>query len=801
MKYCMLWHNFKCLIFLIIVFCLPIAAENYNNVLIENNSEYNSDINFKVLSKYYGLSTKIINLSTCQLNDSIFRNGDGEYIKSICISYKNLEDTILIDNNELGIIKSVIQKGNNLIINDISDSLSAENIKVLTDSQYVNAVYFHNSDGWKFNQDNNNISDVLFNTNVSSDTSFYNAYVININNSIDIITDKNGVNPIFSYINLKDGKIFFNGNIISENLNNRQLWNMYYGYSYLCRYIQNILPIMLFLKYSNNNMCWHNDHKYANLTIDDPYFIEPYYNLNFHNLLNEMNEHNFHTTIAFIPKHFNDNFDTSVVNIFKEYPDRYSIVQHGNNHDGYEFICYTQEQLDTLNEIYDNIWINQKPRPYKDQECDIVEGITKLDYLYGKTGVYYGRIMIFPYGISLSPTLEILKKYNFNVTINGQYRPYLLIAGDCDTTYDFYMRAANMGFGNFAVCSRRWPYFSGNLNNPNYLRFKLNLLINKQILAYTHEGLFLYGQDAFNVFADSINTWYPDIEWHSLDYIIKRLYIEKLNFDSTIDVQFYGNDLIVSNETDKSNIYHLQKYEIGNVPIYNIKVDNQLTGYTLINDTLLINVEIDAHSEREIIIRYYSSDKDYSVNDNVKFENINDTLYFNFLVSNMGVDSGACPICVYYNDRNKDTLIYLSAVYFDSYGSKMIHVPLSNSFNLQYGKLIVKLDQYNLIDEIDEANNNYTYSMLKIYNPDYILDIKIRELSVDNINFNVIVLSKTDGTLDIFDITGRKLFKNSYTLNIGKNDLKWDYSKFHKGIYFAKFKIGTAQKILKFIKY
>ena len=775
-----------------------IYGKNYNTILLENKIEYSSDINFRILSQFYGLKTKVVNLYSKQLNDSLFKNEDGSYIKSICISYRNLEDTSLIGCSELNVIKSIIMEGSNLIINDISDSLIPNNTRILTDSVFIGASLYNNNDAWTFNSDADNICNVFSNTTVSTDTLFDKAFVINCIDCTNLITDRYGNNPIFSYHNIGSGKIFFNGNIISRDLNHNNMYILYYGWSYKYKLINNTLPIMMFIRYSNADMCWHNYHKYANLTIDDPYFIESYGYLNFKDLFNEMELHNFATTIAFIPRNFNKTFDTSVVDLFKEYPDRYSIVQHGNNHDGYEFICYTQQQLDSLNEMYNNAWLNQKPRPYKDQECDIVEGRTRLDYMQAKTGINYGKEMVFPYGISLSPTLEMLKKYNFNTTVNGQQHPYLLLPGDVDTNYDFNMKPSNMKFANFAVVVRHQPYFNVNPQYPNYLIFKLDLFLSKPILSYTHHELFEYGQNAYDKFADSINSWYPDVEWHSLDYIMKRLYLEKLNFDSTVDVLFFDNDIIVNNETGMDKEYHLKKYETGNVPIRSVKVDKHVVEYRLLNDTLETDIVIPAHCQRQIVIHYYSGDKDFLIDTNyIKREIINDTLYFDFVISNMGADSGACPVCIYYTKGDLDSLLSLSAIYLNSYGSKLVHLPLDKSMDIKDGRIEIKLDPYNLIDEKNENNNDYIYSAMSNGTNNNAKELIIKRNSVFQINSPLSAFGK----FEIFDITGRKIFEDARLFNNGSNIIKWDCCKHHKGIYFAKIKIDTLQKILKFSEY
>lgn len=138
-----------------------VVGENYNTILLENNIENSSDINFRILSEFYGLETKVVNLYSTQLSDSLFKNEDGSYIKSICISYRNLEDTFLIECSELNVVKSIIMEGSNLIINDISDSLIPNNTRILTDSVFIGASLYNNNDAWTFNSDADNICNVF----------------------------------------------------------------------------------------------------------------------------------------------------------------------------------------------------------------------------------------------------------------------------------------------------------------------------------------------------------------------------------------------------------------------------------------------------------------------------------------------------------------------------------------------------------------------------------------------------------------------------------------------------------------
>jgi len=707
-------------------------------LLYNSNSVKDSDINFKYIAKFYGLEYKEISLNTFNINDSIFRNGNN-YVKSIYIDFKNLGDIAQLDSLEINIMKNAIYYGSNLFIAGINDSCSLYNIKLLTDSAFISTEFITNNEGWHFSDENDSITSSFTNSVVISGA-FKNAFSIQALNNINLLTDVHQNNTIFSYIQYGEGKIFFDGNIITKNIEDSGMSKLYNTSN-----LNNILPMMMFLRYSNGNRCWHKDNKYANLTIDDPYFIEPYGQLIFHDLLYEMELHNFHTTIAYIPKHFDWPQDSFVISLFRNYQDKFSIVQHGNNHDGYEFICYTQEQLDSLNKLYNNRWINQIPRPFDDQECDIVEGLTRMYELSKKTGIEFGKIMIFPDGISLSPTLGLLKMYNFNATVNLQTHPYLYLQGDSDTNYDFDMRPANMNFRDFPAVSRRHPCSSYDPLTYSMGGWKYTLFLDKPLLLYSHHNkIFKFGIDKFNPVADSINKRFPGIEWRSLDYIIKRMYLERVNLDSSIDVLFYGNDIVLSNETSKSRIYHLKKYEILNVPILSITVDNQPINYYVKNDTLGFDIEIPPLEEKNIIIEYSSGDKDFALNSKeVSFDTLNNKL--EMMLSNYGKDGGACPLGVYALKGGKKKLLRIASFYVDASESTSIEISLGDTFESKNKLLCIELDPFGITHDKNNMNNIVYESLgtrvdLDIYNDS--ADVVNNTIDFDSIPAGSLYISK-----------------------------------------------------------
>jgi hypothetical protein len=541
----------------------------------------------------------------------------------------------LLDSTELSILKHAVDSSEvNLLISGLNDQANMNdysNIKYLTDNTVIGATAMDGNNDWIITYNCPLVSKEFTGKIISFNTNNH-AYSLNTTDYADtIILSKDN--------NLVELQVFVDGFIQYYNIENVNLYSQYvYNYN-------PIVPTMMFVRYACDDECWHNNYNYANLTIDDPYFIEPFGYLNYQGLLNEMETHNFHTTIGYIPNRYYTNQDTSVVNLFLQHPDRYSIVQHDNNHDGYEFICYTQEQLDTLNANYNNVWYNQTPRPISEQEADIVEGKTRMGELKRTTGIPWGDVMIFPWGISLSPTLSLLKAYNFNVTVNAQYQPYLFLEGDDNSNYDFNMRPANMNFGNFAVVGRLGS--SSWYNNPYNIaltnKWLFETFIDKHLLLFAHHSFFQNGMDHFNPYANFTNSIQGGAEWKSLGDIMKKMYLEKLNDDGSISVQFYGNNIIFSNETDESHLYHFQKEEWLNVPILDVKVDGSPIGYTVIDSILQFDLTIPPHTDKEIYITYSSGDKDFAVNNSdITVDTLGNTISVE--VHNYGSYGGPCPV-------------------------------------------------------------------------------------------------------------------------------------------------------------
>lgn len=337
----------------------------------------------------------------------------------------------------------------------------------------------------------------------------------------------------------------------------------------------NLAPMMMFLRYAAGERAWHSAGHYANLTIDDLWLRESYGHVNYGELLKQMEQHNFHTTIAFIPWNF-DRSTPDVVSLFGQHPDRFSICVHGNNHYHQEFGSY-------------------ESNPLHGQIENIKQGLARMGRFSQLTKLPYDPVMVFPHSISQAPTLAALKRYNFAATANSVNVPN---GSKAPPDVEFVLRSVTLAFSNFPSLKR----YSAEAPMPAS-QLAIDAFLGSPILFYVHQGFFAAGTDAFSSTADAVNHIQPDTQWQSLGNITRHLYLEKLRDDGNYDVRAYTGTIQLDNPLRHDATFYITKEEDFASPL-TVRVDGRAYPYQKSNAELRVELPVKAGTSREIAVRY-----------------------------------------------------------------------------------------------------------------------------------------------------------------------------------------------------
>jgi len=561
-------------------------------LLYDSANETASAINFRKISEYYGVKWADIDIGTLTLSLTDLKDESGTNYHAIFTDTSTLS---LLDPTELALLEDIVNlEGTNLFIADVYVA-DTPGISVLTEGEVVGGQEtIDDSKDFIFSDALPEVTrefsgQVL--TDIDANPQFdyelildtFNEHVIAIISATD---NASNTYPIF--VRYKNGQ----GSIFIQSRNRRIALvpgENYMEWLYLPEKLTEIVPMMMFVRYSIGDEVWHRDIDYANFATDDPALTcgetPPcaYGNLIWEDLLSEMEVNNFHTTIAFIPQNYLST-EAEISNIFLNHPDRYSLAIHGNNHDS------------GLPPPYDCPEFNLEV-PLELQEADLLEAHQRMDQHQQNSGIPNANVMILPCRIDGQDTFRLLKKYNYNFTTNSPNPP---VDAPINTAWDRKMYLAQMEYYNFPNVTR---YSTTGDEYLTSFRYIFDLFRDESALLFSHHTYFENGMDAFNQHAEKINGLEGDVTWTSLDDIAKHLYLIKRNDDNSMDVMIFGNNIILENSSDSSQTYHVRRDEDFDFP-FRVEVNGVDMPYSTTGNELHIVIIVPAHTTREIDIIY-----------------------------------------------------------------------------------------------------------------------------------------------------------------------------------------------------
>jgi hypothetical protein len=283
----------------------------------------------------------------------------------------------------------------------------------------------------------------------------------------------------------------------------------------LVHYFSRLLPHAMALRYTFGEESWRPGEPHACVVIDDPLLRRNYGFLNFESLLDLMQRHNFHTTVAFIPHNFRRS-SPQIAKLFRDDADRFSLCYHGNDHTGAEFAATDTALLNTMLQIAE-----QRMRSH-DQT----------------TGLSCDRVMVFPQGNFSAEAMSVLRSRNFECAVNTTPHP----TGQANRlTLRDIAQPAVLRYSGFPLFLRNYSQDT----QPADIAFKL--FFGKPVLIVEHHDVFQRPDCLLDAVA-RINAAAPAIHWSSparaaADATLRR------RVSGTLHVRAYSRTVKVANDS------------------------------------------------------------------------------------------------------------------------------------------------------------------------------------------------------------------------------------------------------------
>ena len=289
------------------------------------------------------------------------------------------------------------------------------------------------------------------------------------------------------------------------------------------------LPFVSYIRWAFARSSWNAPEANACLVIDDPLLRPRYGFLRFGELLALMKQFRFSTSIAFIPWNWRRS-NPKVVELFKNNPEHYSICIHGCDHTAGEFSTPDRQRL----------------------RAATSEALRRMSLHQKRTGLAHDCIMVFPQGMFSEEAILELKSAGFDAAVNTEVHSNppperkLKISDVWDV--------AVTAYSDFPIYTRRYP--TDGIEN-----FAFDVVLGKPCLVVIHHDFCRDGYARLVEFIGQMNAIKAPLSWHRLGDVVRRGYRQKQVSPDLVEIEMYGNKLLVENRSEGAISYFIRRRE------------------------------------------------------------------------------------------------------------------------------------------------------------------------------------------------------------------------------------------------
>jgi hypothetical protein len=330
-----------------------------------------------------------------------------------------------------------------------------------------------------------------------------------------------------------------------------------------------LIPLLVFLRHSFGEMCWHGPERTARFIIDDPLLAERYGFLDYRALLNSMRRAGYATSIAFIPWNYRRTSSRTAARLFGQRPD-FSLCVHGCDHTNREFDGADQALLERKAGL----------------------ALERMKSHQTRTGLAFEQVMVFPQGWFSTDAMRALRSTDYLAAVNSTCFPTDDKLGPL--TIAELLRPAVTRFHGFPIFHRRYP--------RNIFDSAFDMFLGKPALLVEHPQYFREGCEPLEQFVKGLRTVEPSLSWPPLSSQLMRSCHMRAVAPGSVEVQFYTRRFRLENADVDRRHYRLSKHEPDPFVVREVRVDGSSTPFSRTNGFVELELEADPGQTRHIEI-------------------------------------------------------------------------------------------------------------------------------------------------------------------------------------------------------